>query len=241
MFDKKTRKICWDIIKRYYPQYEDRKKLFIEFLEQYLRPDIILVDLGCGKGDKTICVYKEKVRLSIGLDISESVSKNITIHYPIVGNAYAIPLSNGSVDVIVCQEMIEHLEYPKRFFTEASRVLKSSGILIIMTPNILGWRSIISALMPYKFHIYMNKMLYEVNEDEVFPTYYNANSVWRINKYLDRIGFRRMQQIMYEPTPRTLVFSRITIYMEILLTLILRKYEWLSNFRETIIASYQKK
>ena len=240
MFDKKTRKKCWDIIKKYYPDYEDKNKLFLEFVEQYLKPEVKLLDVGCGRGKETPCVYKEKVKLSIGLDMSEAVSLNTTIHFPVVADANKIPLLDNSVDIVVSQELIEHLKCPEMFFGEVSRVLKPSGIFVIMTPNLIGWRSIVSKLTPYKFHVYMNKKLYGVSEHDVFPTYYYANSPRRIRKYLGEVGFKRLNQIMYEPTPRTLTFSTLTVYLEIFLASILRKYQLLSNLRNMIIVSYQK-
>ncbi len=110
MFDKKTRKKCWDIIKKYYPDYEDKNKLFLEFIEQYLRQEARLLDVGCGRGKETPCVYKEKVGFSIGLDMSGAVSMNTTINFPIRADANAIPLLDNSMDIVVSQELIEHLK-----------------------------------------------------------------------------------------------------------------------------------
>ncbi len=240
MFDKKTKKKCWDTIKKYYPRYEDKNKLFVEFIAQYLKPEVTLVDVGCGRGKETLCMYKEKVKLSVGLDMSGVVSLNKTIHFPLRGDASAIPLKDKSVDIIVTQELIEHMQYPEIFFREVGRVLKPSGIFILMTPNLMGWRSVISKFTPYNFHVYMNEKLYGVSKEDVFPAYYNANSSSRIKRYLNNAGLRRLNQIMYEPTPRTLTFSIVTVYLEIFITSILRKYRSLSSLRETIIASYQK-
>ena len=240
MFDnKKTKKKCWDIIKKYYPQYEEKNKIFFEFIKLYLKPEIILIDVGCGRGYNF--PYKEKVRLSIGLDLLDAVSMNSNVHCPLIGDGYKIPLRDNSVDTVICQELIEHLKYPLMFFSEASRILKPSGIFIIMTPNILGWRSIISALTSYRFHVYMNEKLYGVQEHDVFPTYYYANNPWKIKKYLNKLGLDLLRQIMYEPTPRTLTFSRLAVYLEIFFSSILRNYKLLSSLRETIIVCYQKR
>ena len=48
------------------------------------------------------------------------------------------PYPSDWADVVLSVEVIEHLENPWHHFREARRVLKSGGILILTTPNILA-------------------------------------------------------------------------------------------------------
>jgi 2-polyprenyl-3-methyl-5-hydroxy-6-metoxy-1,4-benzoquinol methylase len=48
---------------------------------------------------------------------------------------YTTEISDGSFDVIVSTEVIEHLENPRATFREFHRLLRSKGSLIITTPN----------------------------------------------------------------------------------------------------------
>lgn len=50
---------------------------------------------------------------SFGLDISEAVLQNQTIHEPLVGSVYNVPLPSARVDLAVSQELLEHLEFPR--------------------------------------------------------------------------------------------------------------------------------
>jgi ubiquinone/menaquinone biosynthesis C-methylase UbiE len=46
------------------------------------------------------------------------------------GDAHAIPFRTGSVDVVFCTAMIEHIEDPMVFYSEVYRILKPRGIVI---------------------------------------------------------------------------------------------------------------
>lgn len=49
--------------------------------------------------------------------------------------ALSLPLQEGSIDVFICLETIEHIQDDNGFVSEISRVLKPEGLLILSTPN----------------------------------------------------------------------------------------------------------
>lgn len=51
------------------------------------------------------------------------------------------PFADGSYDVVVLQEVVEHLENVPFVFREIRRVLKPGGCFIFTTPNMLNWTS----------------------------------------------------------------------------------------------------
>jgi SAM-dependent methyltransferase len=239
-FKLETKKESWDLIKKYFPVYEDKLTQYKEVIERYLSGSQILLDAGCGSGKETVINYKEKAKLAIGIDLSPEIENNNTLHKKIVGSVYEIPLDNNSVDIIVTQSLIEHLEKPERLFQEASRVLKPGGIFILMTPNLMGWRSFISKCTPFWFHVIMNKKLYGVNKKDVFPTHYKANTISKLKKLLKNNDFTIIDQYFYEPSPKTLTFSLAATYLEIMYTRIMRKYNFLKTLREAIIIVAKK-
>jgi SAM-dependent methyltransferase len=52
----------------------------------------------------------------------------------VVGDAYALPYADESVDSILCWAVIEHLETPERAVAEMHRVLKPGGLALFNTP-----------------------------------------------------------------------------------------------------------
>ena len=50
----------------------------------------------------------------------------------------SLPFKKESFDIMFSIQVAEHLDNPHQFFSEARRVLKSGGLLIISTPNPIG-------------------------------------------------------------------------------------------------------
>jgi 2-polyprenyl-3-methyl-5-hydroxy-6-metoxy-1,4-benzoquinol methylase len=97
-----------------------------------------VLDIACGEGYGAASLEKAGAAYVIGIDVSEAVCLHARAKYGIdarPGTAAAIPLPDGSVDVVVSFETIEHVPSPDRFLDECARVLAPSGILIISTPN----------------------------------------------------------------------------------------------------------
>lgn len=236
----RAKRNCWDLIKKHYPFYEDKARPFGAFLDKYLSSSSILIDVGCGNGKGTPFSYRDKTRISLGIDISWDLKENATVHYKVMGDAYKLPLYDNSVEIVVCQELIEHLHSPQDLFFEVWRVLKDRGIFVLMTPNLCCWRVMVSKMTPYWFHKLMNKQLYGVEEHDVFPTYYRVNTPSKIDRHLRNVGLRRLERAFYEPSPATLTFSLLTTYLEILYTKFVRKFKFLAALGGIIMASYIK-
>jgi len=109
------------------------------FTRDYIKGKIVL-DLACGSGygSNMMAAYASHV---IGVDISEKTVQEARKKYLRenlcfkAGNATAIPQDNGSVDVVVSFETIEHLTGHKEMLMEIKRVLKPDGMLIMSSPD----------------------------------------------------------------------------------------------------------
>jgi 2-polyprenyl-3-methyl-5-hydroxy-6-metoxy-1,4-benzoquinol methylase len=97
-----------------------------------------VLDIACGEGYGCAAFQKSGAAQVIGVDISDSACMHARTKYGVdarAGSAEQIPLQDGSVDVVVSFETIEHLPSPHRFLDECVRVLAPGGMLIISTPN----------------------------------------------------------------------------------------------------------
>jgi 2-polyprenyl-3-methyl-5-hydroxy-6-metoxy-1,4-benzoquinol methylase len=63
----------------------------------------------------------------------------------------ALPSPDGSFDVIVSSEVIEHLENPRAMYRDLFRLLKPGGLLIVTTPNQESIRSLAALLLAGHF------------------------------------------------------------------------------------------
>ena len=56
-----------------------------------------------------------------------------------VGSAEDIPLPDASVDLVICQEVLEHVAHPRRAMAEFFRILKADGRLYLQLPFVIGY------------------------------------------------------------------------------------------------------
>jgi SAM-dependent methyltransferase len=97
-----------------------------------------VLEAGCGEGYGADLIANVARRV-IGLDYDESAVAHVKARYPRVdmrhGNLAELPLGDGTVDVVVNFQVIEHLWDQAQFIDECARVLRPSGTLLISTPN----------------------------------------------------------------------------------------------------------
>jgi len=73
----------------------------------------------------------------LGIEYSQELidtNKNEAITI-IRGDAQSLPFNNNIFDIVTAAAIIEHVESPEKMISEAFRVLKNNGLIIITTPN----------------------------------------------------------------------------------------------------------
>jgi SAM-dependent methyltransferase len=97
-----------------------------------------VLEAGCGEGYGADLIADVASRV-IALDYDVATVAHVRACYPRVdvrhGNLAELPLPNGSVDVVVNFQVIEHLWDQPQFVAECLRVLRPSGVLLMSTPN----------------------------------------------------------------------------------------------------------
>ena len=96
----------------------------------------VVLDLGCGHGGDLLARLAPRIREGIGVDVSvraEPPAPNVRL---LTGAADAeLPLPSGSVDLVTCLAVIEHVDRPETLLAEARRVLRDGGRLVLTTPS----------------------------------------------------------------------------------------------------------
>lgn len=187
------RQIWYDVL-----DYEYR--LLEDLLKTKDRDNVRFVDVGCGSLGLLGRLGGRLARLkpfSLGIDIDhDELAKNLTVSHRVCASCYSLPLTNNSVDVIVCRWLFEHLKYPDQAMNEFARVLKKGGILYIKTPNLWNYAMIISWVTPTTFH---NIIRLATGQNENTPTFYRANTERRLGQLAEKAGFavRRLDTYSY--------------------------------------------
>ncbi|MBP6822028.1 MAG: class I SAM-dependent methyltransferase [Acidobacteria bacterium] len=216
----------------YYPESRfggftdvDGTILFYTRVKALVEPSSVVLDVGCGRGmyeEDSVAVRKESRTLKgrcakvIGIDVDISGEDNpgIDEFRRIEGQQW--PLDDGSVDVIVSDCVLEHVEDPESFFSESRRALKTGGVLCIRTANARSYVGLISRIVPNNLHAkVLKKAKHCKKEEDTFPTVYKCNTRRKVASMLDRHGF---DNCVYEceSEPYYLSFSRFFFYLGVL-------------------------
>lgn len=109
-----------------------RYKIIRTFSEDRMR----VVDIGCGSSQ-----LLNGIPQSTGVDIHHRKLRFMrrTARKLVVGNATTLPFPNGIFDVVICSQVIEHVQEYPLVFKEAARCLVPGGILIVGTPDYSRW------------------------------------------------------------------------------------------------------
>ncbi len=97
-----------------------------------------VLEAGCGEGYGADLIAGVARRV-IAVDYDAATVAHVRARYPAVevmhANLTELPLADGSVDVVVNFQVIEHLWDQPGFVRECARVLRPSGLLMVSTPN----------------------------------------------------------------------------------------------------------
>ena len=135
-----------------YEKWEKERDLkFLKMLNY--DPDAKVIDLGCGNGDFTLKV-KEKIDCKeiYGVDVFEDALKeaqNKGIKAEKMNLNEKLNFSDDSFNLVVSNQVLEHLFFPSRFIQEVYRILREDGYVVISTENLSSWDNIISLLFGY--------------------------------------------------------------------------------------------
>jgi len=120
------------------------KYFFRNITELYLSVEAESVfDGGCGEGFILNTLNKARpVRSCYALDLDINEVKDASVNLPFCdvrqGSLYEIPFKDDSFDLVICSEVLEHLEDPGRGLHELHRV--SRKYVILSVPREPVWR-----------------------------------------------------------------------------------------------------
>lgn len=113
-----------------------------------------ILDIGCGDGNFSLEVAKKlNTKKIYGLEIEEELLKKAKKNGIKVYKGDAnekFPFKDNSFDVIIANQIVEHLLNPDNLFEEIYRVLKPNGYHIIATPNLCSLHNRIFVLLGWQ-------------------------------------------------------------------------------------------
>jgi len=97
---------------------------------------IKVLDLGSGEGGTSALFSKNNFAVSFDISLIRLVRQDkYKLINKIKGDAEFLPFKSNSFDLIIMQDVIEHIDEPKKIIHEIKRILKKEGNIFLSTPN----------------------------------------------------------------------------------------------------------
>lgn len=174
-----------------------------------LAPHHRLLDLGAGAGIVPQMNFRGLAAQVCGVDPDPRVATNAHLDEARVGVGEQIPYPDAHFDVVVADNVLEHLDDPDRVFAEVARVLKPGGSFFAKTPNAWHYVPAIARCTPHSFHRFVCRLRGRAGVD-TFPTRYRANTPRAIASIGARHGLRLTASSTHEERPEYLRISAPT-------------------------------
>ncbi len=107
-----------------------------QFIDKLHNDPTVILDLGCGRGMTSFLLRKRFSRpLLLSLDTEESSLRYLVVNGingdVVCANATMLPLRDTSIDLVVCDQVIEHVEKQHNLISELFRVSKPGSSVIV--------------------------------------------------------------------------------------------------------------
>jgi 2-polyprenyl-3-methyl-5-hydroxy-6-metoxy-1,4-benzoquinol methylase len=229
------------IDQKFYPGCQKNwdDQIFRQRVLAVIDPKMRLLDLGAGAGIVSAMNFKGLTAQVCGVDLDERVIQNPFLDEGKVSDAGEIPYPDASFDVVISDNVMEHLDRPEEVFREICRVLRPGGKLMFKTPNRTHYMPLIASMTPHSFHQWVNRRRGR-HETDTFPTRYRCNSPAQIRLHAANVGLKLEQIELIEGRPEYLRISAPTYLVGLVYERLVNAVPFFARFRILIIATLFK-
>jgi SAM-dependent methyltransferase len=152
-------------------------QVFERRINSIVRKEHVLVDAGCGRSAPLIATFVGKVDRAIGVELVDFTPAARESGVKLLNNDLArIELESESVDVVISRSVLEHIKDIQPVYAEVRRILKPGGRFLFLVPNFWDYVSVISFLVPNRFHAFIVAKTEGRSGIDTFPTFYKSNT-----------------------------------------------------------------
>ncbi|MFQ5964304.1 MAG: class I SAM-dependent methyltransferase [Candidatus Scalinduaceae bacterium] len=183
------------------PAGKERWARRVKMLTSHIKPDMKVLEIGCGTGYFTNEIVKTKaeiVAIDISPDLLETAQKEITAENVTfkIENAYKLSFDDNTFDTVIGSSVLHHLKLEDAL-RELYRVLKPDGTIFFTEPNMLNPHIAIEKIIP----IVRRRMGNSPDETAFFR--------WSLKGKLRKYGFENIHispfDFLHPQTPKILI------------------------------------
>lgn len=226
--------------KKYFKSSEHPYRKYESKIESILNDSDTILDAGCGRTAPILRKFSGKAQTLIGVDLEDPKEDIGEVKY-IKGDIASIDIPENSVDLVISRAVLEHVSDPDSVFKEINRVLKPGGSFIFLAPNLGDYVSLISKIIPNKFHKQIVSKVEGRKMDDVFPAYYKANTYSSIKKLSRKNGFEIVEFQYLGQYPAMFMFNSLLFMLATIYEKIISRFGPLGFLRGWLLVQLKKK
>jgi 2-polyprenyl-3-methyl-5-hydroxy-6-metoxy-1,4-benzoquinol methylase len=172
-------------------------------------PGCCWLDVGGGKS-----IFPMSPRLSrqlaeragrvAGVDPDENLRQN-----PFVRECFIGPIeeyrSDQPFDIATLRMVAEHISDPEAAVQSLARLIRPAGLVVIFTPYRWSPVSVVSSIVPNRWHARVTGYFWGTHDEDVFPTCYKMNTRSALSRWFASSGFR---EVLFRHLDNCQVFQR---------------------------------
>ncbi len=108
-------------------------------------PNARLLDIGCDDGQRVNAISNGGVVW--GIDRVSPSTTPAGLQMVIADVEQSLPIASEKFDVVLMNQVVEHIRNLDGLFSECRRLLQPNGSLIMATPNLASWHNIAALLL----------------------------------------------------------------------------------------------
>jgi SAM-dependent methyltransferase len=243
------RPMTWRLQRLILPGLRWNQEIYGEVLARHITKDTNWLDVGCGHRvlPKSLEPLEDRLVSQagsvVGCDIDiEALGRHRSIQDVRFGSANDLPFADETFELVTANMVFEHLSDPESAFRELARVLMSHGELIILTPNLWNYmvfgNRILSRIVPRKLMLAIISWAEGRAEEDIYPTYYRANTVGELTRLAIQAGLHvREARMLTAPQPFFRFFAPLGLFQLLLMRMTLGKFH---RFAESILMVFER-
>jgi SAM-dependent methyltransferase len=125
---------------------DDRAKFVQKIISTQILPEgLLILDIGSGEGNTSRLFAQKNIVVSLEPN-PERIRKILSTDslQPVMSDTYKLPFKTGCFDLIILQDVIEHIIVSEELIESLFRQLKENGIIYLSTPNRLSLFNIVA-------------------------------------------------------------------------------------------------
>ncbi|MDF1818773.1 MAG: class I SAM-dependent methyltransferase [Immundisolibacteraceae bacterium] len=111
-----------------------------------------VLEAGCGSCTQ---IQLPEDRWVVGIDISEEqLNRNDKLDEKIVGDLQTHDLPKDTYDLVICWDVLEHLDDPGAAVDRMANALNEGGLLVLAAPHPWSFKGMVTRLTPHRMHVW---------------------------------------------------------------------------------------